>query len=141
MEFPGHNDLVGRLDDLLNSAIQRVSRDVMGLIKGKLTPAQYAVLRLLQDEIQMTVSQMAEAFEITPSAVTALSSKLVEANLVERCRDQSDRRVVWIRLTHEGDKMIAELRAVKRKMVEAYVETLSNDEIRHLISILARILA
>ncbi|MEX0974644.1 MAG: MarR family transcriptional regulator [Bacillota bacterium] len=133
-------DPVTELDELLNQLIQKVTRDVLFVIKGKVSASQFAIMRVLRQTGRSTVTGIAEQLEITLSGVTALSDRLVEADLVERVRDEQDRRVVWIDLSEKGRELVVELEGVKRGMVERYVEGLSESEVRKLNDIMRKIL-
>lgn len=49
-----------------------------------------------------TMSETAAALEITTGTLTVAVDKLVKKGYVERLRDESDRRVVRVRLTRKG---------------------------------------
>jgi DNA-binding MarR family transcriptional regulator len=134
------SDPVSELDDLLNLLIQKATRDVLLIVKGKVSPSQFAILRMLRQSGRSTVGGLADRLQVTLSGITALSDRLVEAGLVERVRDDQDRRVVWIDLSPGGRELIVELEGVKRKMVERYVEGLKDSEICKLNDILRKIL-
>lgn len=133
-------DLIADLDRLLNELIQRVTRDVLSVVKGKVTPSQFTVLRFIRLAGRSTVTAVAGGLQMTLSGVTALTDRLVEAGLVERTRDEEDRRIVWLDLTDKGWELSLELDGLKRGLIKQYVGGLQDSEITALNAILAKIL-
>ena len=132
--------LIAELDRSLNLLIQKVTRDLLAMIRGKLSPSQFAILRFIRECGRSTVSQVAEELQVTLSGVTSLADRMVDAGLIERTRDDADRRVVWIDLTEKGRQLSAELERIRRSMVERYTRRLTEQEIEGLNAVLGKIL-
>ena len=75
-----------------------------------------------------TVSQVAEMVHLTPSAMTSVIDKLVKKGYVERRRDDEDRRVVHLVLTHSGRTVFRAHEAFHRGMAHSLFDSLSDDE-------------
>lgn len=75
-----------------------------------------------------TASQVAEMVHLTPSAMTSVIDKLVKKGYVERHRDDNDRRVVHLVLTHNGRTVFRAHEAFHRGMAHSLFDSLSNDE-------------
>jgi DNA-binding MarR family transcriptional regulator len=58
---------------------------------------------------QMTMSQLAAALRLDHSTLSRTIEGLVRSKLVARLRDESDRRLVWVRLTDHGAATCAEI--------------------------------
>jgi DNA-binding MarR family transcriptional regulator len=71
-------------------------------LSPQLTAGQLEVLELLQSKEPMKPSEMLPYLETTPAAITTLLDRMERAGLVERRRDESDRRIVWIHMTDLG---------------------------------------
>ena len=133
-------DLLQELDDLIGVLLQRTTRDELRIMRGRVTPAQFTILRLLKASGGgCTVSQVAKTLQVTPSAITPLSDKLVAGGLVQRTRDTEDRRVVRLEITPKGKSTTAELEQTKRETIAKYVFALHEDELRTLIAIFGKI--
>jgi DNA-binding MarR family transcriptional regulator len=74
------------------------------LAKYGLTVPQLVVIRQIQSEPK-TIGQLSKAVDLSYSTVSGIIDRLEREHLVERVRDENDRRVVWIRKTEK----IAEL--------------------------------
>ena len=75
-----------------------------------------------------TASQVAEMVHLTPSAMTSVIDKLVKKGYVERHRDDNDRRVVHLALTHNGRTVFRAHVAFHRGMAHSLFDSLSDDE-------------
>ncbi|MGG7602418.1 MarR family winged helix-turn-helix transcriptional regulator [Weissella cibaria] len=75
-----------------------------------------------------TASQVAEMVHLTPSAMTSVIDKLVKKGYVERHRDDNDRRVVHLELTHNGRTVFRAHEAFHRGMAHSLFDSLSDDE-------------
>ncbi|MGI8452246.1 MAG: MarR family transcriptional regulator, partial [Streptosporangiaceae bacterium] len=65
---------------------------------------------------------------VTQPAVTQLVARLQGSGLVERVADPADVRVVQVRITAEGQAMLAGRRAVRAERVALLLARLSPDE-------------
>ncbi|MFD0670339.1 MarR family winged helix-turn-helix transcriptional regulator [Cohnella sp. GCM10027633] len=67
-----------------------------------LTVGQLEVLELLQAYEPMKPSELLPYLETTPAAITTLLDRMERNGLVERNRDEGDRRIVWVTMTALG---------------------------------------
>lgn len=67
-----------------------------------LTVGQLEVLELLQAHEPMKPSELLPYLETTPAAITTLLDRMERNGLVERNRDEGDRRIVWVTMTALG---------------------------------------
>ena len=65
---------------------------------------------------------------VTQPAMTQLVARLQDAGLVDRVPDAEDGRVVYVRITAEGQAVLARRRAVRAERVAALLARLSPDE-------------
>lgn len=75
---------------------------------GRLTAPQVNLLQPLADQGPMSSGQLAEAAGLTPATTTHMLDQLAVAGVVERKRQENDKRVVITRLTDDGEKLLAE---------------------------------
>ncbi|WP_313893151.1 MarR family transcriptional regulator [Psychrobacillus sp.] len=76
----------------------------------------------------MKITEIAEAFMLTPGAATNMCDKLEELDYVERVRIKDDRRVVRVSLTKKGEQK-----------VESIFVKYSQAELEHISKVLAEI--
>ena len=79
---------------------------------------QLAALYVLADGSTLTVGELAEAINRSPSATSRLIDGLVKRRLVERTAEEEDRRQTILRLTPRGH---AVLRVVDRARAEQFL--------------------
>jgi len=106
-------------------AIQDYSYDVSDKF-GTTGPQLWALKTISQNE-SLSLGELGRRMYLHPSTITGLIDRLEKKGLVERDRDQTDRRVIKLRLTSKGKglvkrapnpiqgKMIYGLRRLKRK--------------------------
>ena len=88
----------------------------------QLTYQQYNVLRIIHGEGALKPGEIARRLLVTAPVVTRLASGLVEAGLVERQRDQADKRTVLLSNTPSGRRQATAMRrdllAAARELIE-----------------------
>ncbi|MCQ6561412.1 MarR family transcriptional regulator [Paenibacillus mendelii] len=85
------------------------------ILENDLTPPQYLIIQILAVEEKQNCSELAIALDITLSAVTNLTNKLVSKGYIERMTSETDRRNVYLRITDKG-------RDVENRMLDKYKE-------------------
>lgn len=73
-------------------------------LNDSLTIEQDAVLRYIREHQPCTSSGLSKAFHVEKSAVTAIMTRLVNKGFIARNRSEEDRRVVYLKLTEEGEQ-------------------------------------
>ena len=97
------------------------------------------VLAMLQDAGTMSVSEISRRLGIAKPNITPLVDRLLESGLVDRQRDQHDRRVVNIVILPAGSEKLAAIRQTLARQVQRQVESLSVSEFKELYDALASI--
>jgi DNA-binding MarR family transcriptional regulator len=90
------------LQEMLSAHRRLRSRDSRH--SGTIGFAHFRLLGALRRDESLTASGLAAAADLSPATVTEMLDTLVGAGLVERQRDESDRRVVRVALTPGGRK-------------------------------------
>ena len=78
------------------------------VLQGRLNMPQHNSLVALQMMGEITMGQLSRRLGVTMGAATNVIDKLVDAGYVERRHDETDRRIVKVRLTSEGDEVLHE---------------------------------
>jgi len=74
-----------------------------------LTETQWRVLRVLWDRQSATLKELAAATLIPAPSLVGVVDRLAQQSLVERVRDENDRRQVFILATTKGRKLEAQV--------------------------------
>jgi DNA-binding MarR family transcriptional regulator len=73
-----------------------------------LTPAQYLVLSLSQNEQSPSSADLARRSDITPQSMNEIIAVLDRKGLIRRREDPDNRRILRVTVTKEGTKLLAE---------------------------------
>jgi DNA-binding MarR family transcriptional regulator len=89
---------------------------------------QIQTLIFLSKNTRVSMSDIAEHFNIELSSATSLLNKLYEQKLVVRHEDGQDRRLVIITLTETGKALLKQAMCERRKKLEKILAYLSEKE-------------
>ncbi|AIS52229.1 transcriptional regulator, MarR family [Thermoanaerobacter kivui] len=79
------------------------------LNEKNITMARFWVMNKLSVDNPITMKELQRRLLLAPGTLTGLVDNLVSDGLVERWRDETDRRLVYLVLTQEGDKLLKEI--------------------------------
>lgn len=95
----------------------------------------HTLVYLMKNE-NVAMSDIAEHFNIELPSATSLLNKLYEQNLVVRNEDKKDRRLVRIKLTSDGKKLVKQAMRERCEKLEFILSHLSEKERTELLAIL-----
>ncbi len=102
------------------------------LAEFDLTPGQYNMLRLLQENEYLTPSQLAVEMHIDTSSVTGMLLRLEAKGLIERIYSKDDHRSVHIYICDEGKVLWNKLDSVIEDANRVVLSGISPDEYKKL---------
>lgn len=112
----------------LRLVVMRLARRLRQQAPAGVTPSQLSVLATLSMKGELTLGALAEAERVRPPSMTRIVAALEEEGLVVRQPDESDRRRVTIRLTGDGQKLLATSRTRKTAYLVKRLEALSPED-------------
>ena len=110
---------------LLAEVVARLRRVLRASIRSEypwesLPMAQVELMQRLREEPGLRLNDLAARHRLASNTVSTLLQQLVTAGLVSRQPDPADRRAVQLRLTPDGERMIADWQgAHQRRMASA----------------------
>jgi len=107
------SDLVVLLYDVARQ--MRTYADQVAQAHG-LTRAQMVILARLEQQPDVSQSDLAAAAEVAPMTIARLIDRLETLGLVERCIDPRDRRVWRLRLAPAATPLLLEIRRFRTKL-------------------------
>jgi DNA-binding MarR family transcriptional regulator len=93
-----------------------------------LHPYHYAILAALDAGTHETQGAIADALGYDKGQLVGLLDELEEAGLVERRRDQADRRRHVVQMTAEGKKQLQRLRRLSAELEDDFLSSLSDEQ-------------
>lgn len=131
--------LRGSLHAMLTAHRRLRSRDSRH--SGGIGFAQYRLLAGLRLSGGQTASALASAAELSPATVTEMLDGLAHAGLVERRRDELDRRIVRVELTRAGRQAFDAKQAVFQAALAAGLDDLDVETLERAATVLDRLAA
>ncbi|CAN5195466.1 hypothetical protein BH09ACT2_BH09ACT2_08900 [soil metagenome] len=108
----------------LDSNRHRISRE------AGVTGSELRALSRVAEAGSMTPKELAESMEMTTGAVTAISTRLVEAQLMRRVDHPSDRRSLFLELTPAADELMKQHYREFESSIGIATEGLKEEDLR-----------
>jgi DNA-binding MarR family transcriptional regulator len=89
------------------------------LVRMGVSMAQLHIMYTLQRNGEMPMSRLADVLQVSLSNATGLIDRIEERGFVERTRVPEDRRVVMIRVTDAGRRMLEEVDAISSDLLRS----------------------
>ena len=89
------------------------------LVRMGISMAQLHIMYTLQRSGEMPMSRLAEVLQVSLSSATGLIDRIEERGFVERTGVPEDRRVVMIRVTDAGRRMLEEVDAISSDLLRS----------------------
>jgi len=100
------------------------------------TPGQITLLGVLVEHERCMMQELADHLVVTPSTVTAMVKRLLAQGYVERTRDDTDWRSVWVKPTEKGRSAVAIFDRASLTSLQRRMRHLSQAEYRALLAAL-----
>jgi MarR family transcriptional regulator, lower aerobic nicotinate degradation pathway regulator len=140
MAAPEPYRLEAQIGHLLRRAHQRhVAIFLARMGEDGPTPTQFAALVKLAEAKEVSQNRLGRLTAMDPATIKGVVSRLIERGLVERTADPKDQRRVALRLSPEGQMLVARILDKARAATAATLEPLSPSEQRRLVALLGRI--
>jgi DNA-binding MarR family transcriptional regulator len=126
---------------LFASQIQNV-RQALSKALG-VTPPQYNMLMIIAHHDQasgMTVGEMAEKMNVTPSFIVVETNKLVSRGLVHKHPSTVDRRRINLQLTEKAISLLTKIGPLQRDVNDRLFGSLTGRDFRSLGSIIEKLI-
>ena len=105
-----------------------------------LTPCQFEVLMTLWSEDGIVLGELRKRVSRDGPTITGVVDRMEKKMLVQRKRNELDRRVVKVHLTAKGKNLKEELLRTKKQVMEKITENLSLREINSLVTLLGKMM-
>ncbi|MGI1691130.1 MarR family winged helix-turn-helix transcriptional regulator [Thermoanaerobacter uzonensis] len=126
---------IGNLEMLLREINQILNLYTRSYLNEKnITMARFWVMNKLSVDNPITMKELQRRLLLAPGTLTGLVDNLVNDGLVERWRDETDRRLVYLKLTQEGDKLLKEILQYRTSILANILEKIDGLDVEQLNS-------
>ena len=116
----------------LRLGVTRLARKLRQEAEPGITPSMLSALASVQRHEPLTMRDLCTAEQVTPPTMTRIVGALVEAGLVARSPDPEDGRVIWVRVSPAGAKLLERSRRRKEAYLSRALGRLEPHEVRTL---------
>ena len=127
------------LDEFFGAIRRSRARAAQQVGAGELTLSQFQLLGAFAEAPESTVGELAEAAGVAGPTATRMLDGLERAGIVERRPSEQDRRVVTVRLTAKGRRLLERKRLLVAEKRRALYESLAPSERRQVERLLRRL--
>ena len=102
----------------------------------QLTVLQFQTLIFVKKHKDVLMGDIADQFNISLPTATVLSDKLVNLKLIQRTKDENDRRIVKVSLTEKGIELLKKAMKQRHQKISKTLAYLSSEDKKQLLRIL-----
>lgn len=106
-----------------------------------ITGPQMYVLYYLNLHERCKLTQLADKFEVKPSAITVMIDRLEKPGYVRRVPDPEDRRSVLVEVTPAGKEVLVQAFRARSRVLATYLSRLDEAEIPEFVRLLEKFAA
>ena len=117
------------LDELAAAQPTQFMRHLRKWQGGALSLVHLQVLFALDTDGPLPMSRLAEAMDVSQASATGIVDRMEQRGLVERLRDDADRRVVRVALAEGGRRTIGVMASERRERLSQILEQLTEPEL------------
>ena len=124
------------MPEIMKGFARRQNNDVY---KGKITLPQLLILELLSRQGASKMTDLAKFMKVTTAASTGIVQRLVLLGYVQREYDQSDRRIIRIKLSAKGRELVKKINQQRTQSVTKIFSQISENDRGEYLRILMQV--
>jgi DNA-binding MarR family transcriptional regulator len=118
----------GLVGGILEKLIRKYNKSIRHGEHHTLSISELVYLLSIKNDQMITMSALARAVGVSMSTATVMVEKLVKKGLVERIRDDGDRRQVYIRFLDEGERVYKAVQSARQQVAENVMSIFDDKE-------------
>lgn len=124
--------------NLIRTADRLTAASAQTMKTWDISPTQYNVLRILRGagEEGLCCGEVGERLVTRDPDITRLLDRMEARGLVSRARDRKDRRVITVRISESGLRILEEMEPAMEEFGRRQLGRLGTDKLRSLIELL-----
>ncbi|HEY4601141.1 MAG TPA: MarR family transcriptional regulator [Cerasibacillus sp.] len=119
----------------ISVAIKKRGRKI--LTNYPITPSQFIALQWIIDDQDLTIGELAKKIGLAFSTTTDLINRMEANGLVQRNKDEKDRRIVRIRALAKGERIIKEVIDERREYLGRILQSFNLEQTEQLTQLLS----
>lgn len=127
-------------DKLFQLLIKDSGCQLKELLDDLITPTQYFILQLISSHDNCKAADIAQILDISPSAATAIIDRLYKNGWLERDRSEKDRRIVWLKVTESGAKLLSGIETRRFQLLVKQFNNVTEEEIEQVCEVFKKAL-
>ncbi len=131
--------MVAEINEITYSMNARLMKERQSLFNEDLTSKQTIIMDLVKKESQLSISQLAEAMNVTSSAVSQIVSKLEKEKYLLRAINPDNRREIIVQLDEKGHQYYAKEEEINREIVNRFYSRMKMEDMIQLRDILQKL--
>lgn len=136
------SEFADKLNEVLPALLREFTRrQANELYKGRISLPQFIILDYLYKKNASKMKDLAHFMQVTTAAITGIVERLVRYGYVLRVFEPNDRRIIKIRLTSKGSKLVKKVHQQRRQMIINIFGRLSEADRKNYLKILLRVYA
>lgn len=121
-------ELIDRFESSTFTVNRIMNACIRELMPENLTADQHSILRYIRERGLCTSSELADFFFVGKSSITAIVKRLADKNLIERILDERDRRVIYLKLTTEGEELVEMMQEKIAELLATFINHFDEQE-------------
>ena len=113
---------------------KRLNGQIRDMIQEDVTMEQFQILKYIASRGRCTSTELADTFGVGKSSITAMTTRMVDKGVLQRTRDEEDRRVVYLTMTEQGERNYAIVQEQIMSTVSKYLVHFRAEEVEGVIS-------
>jgi len=109
------------------------------MAKNKLGITEFSVLEVLYQKGKQTIQQIGNCILVSSGSMTYCLDKLEQRGLLSRNACPDDRRMIHVRLTDDGNKLMNEIMPKYHEFVDDMFVSLNSNEAETLVNLLKKV--
>ena len=101
---------------------------------GKSGYSQQRILSILEEEGPISQKKLQEMLAVQPGSLSEICGKLEEKGMIERSRDEKDRRSVILKITEKGRRMKEGINVRKDNAIFSSLNEEEREQLRNLLN-------
>ncbi|KJS84743.1 MAG: hypothetical protein JM58_10510 [Peptococcaceae bacterium BICA1-8] len=105
----------------------------------KFSKSEIFAMLFLDKRKEITMTELVEYINSPMSTATGIVDRLVKSRYVQRDRSEKDRRIVILRLTEDGTKLVKSLKGMISEYINMIVDDLTEEEKQFMMGIILKV--